>query len=141
MSSTFIHDLKNSAVAEVSNPPAGAVTSDVTTSATAVDCHLMEGPISLLIAAGATDFSSSDETYTFQLYESDTSGGTYTPVPGSTVNVTAANSVAVVTTAHRKKRYVKIYLTVGGTTPSIVYSGVVLGRKKLAGTGTGTTAT
>jgi hypothetical protein len=139
--STFLVDLKNTVVSGLSNPPAAAVTADVTTGSTAVDLLTAEGPVHVIIAAGATDFASLDETYAFQLYESDASGGTYTAISGATASVTAANTVAIISTGQRTKRYVKVYLDTGGTTPSIIYSSVVLAKKKITGTGAGSVTT
>lgn len=131
------HDLKDMAVFGLSNPPAAAVTADVTTGATAVDCQLMEGTLTAIVAAGATDFASTDEVYAFALYESAASGGTYTAISGATGSITAANTVLVIRTDKRSMRYVKLYLDVSGTTPSIIYSGTVMGRRKIVGSGDG----
>lgn len=135
---TTLVDLKNTTGGGVSNLPAAAITASTTTGATAVDCLLAEGPIHAVIANGATDFASLDETYTFSLYESDTSGGTYTAISGATTTVTAANQLKFISTGQRTKRYVKIYVTLAGTTPSLIHSGSVFFKLKVTGSGSGT---
>jgi len=137
MTTTLI-DLKNTTVAGVTNIPAAAVTGSVTTGATAVDLLTAEGPIHAVVSNGATDFAGLDETYTFAVYESDSSGGAYTAITGATGTVTAANQVLIISTGQRTKRYVKLYMTAVGASTSIVYSGIFLAKKKITGSGGGT---
>lgn len=88
---------------------------------------------SIVVAAGATDFASTDEVYTFTLTESDTSGGTYVAVSGISGTITVANTTLVVRVSELnivRKRFLKVVMTPTGTTPSIICSaGLLLGQK------------
>lgn len=138
---TLIVDFANQAQGDYSLRSAAADTS--TRTGGGVDLQLTDGTVHAVFAVGVTDFSSGDETYTFKLQESDTSGGTYTDITGATAAWTAAsgtdvqNSIKMVTSKIRSKRWVRAVVTIGGTTPSSFTSAFVFGQKKILG-GSGT---
>lgn len=139
MPATFLVDLKNAAVGDASIRPQAALTASA--NGGGVDFLNADGPVTLIATAGATDFASTDETYVLKLQESDTSGGTYTDISGATVSITAANTTKYVATQLRTKRWVRAVVTIGGTTPSILLTALVLARKKISGTGNGAQTT
>jgi hypothetical protein len=137
---THIVDFANQAVGDYSLRSAAADTA--TRTGGGVDLQLSDGPVHAVCAVGATDFASGDETYVFKLQESDTSGGTYSDISGATVSWTAVasdvqNTVKLITTKLRAKRWVRAVVTIGGTTPSAFTSAYVFGQKKVLG-GSGT---
>ena len=140
MSSTFFVDVANSVLTSSSIVPQVIASSGVT-SGSAVDLITAEGPVSLLLMTGATG----DATLTLdcKLQESDTSGGTYSDITGSSItqltgSTAADNTVQFVTTGKRTKRYVKAVLTLGGSgTISVAVAATVIARRKITGSGTG----
>lgn len=136
MPATFLVDLETAALGEVSLAPAAAIIAS--TNGTGVDLLDAEGPVHAVVVSGATDFTTTDETYSYKLQESDTSGGTYTDIPGATGSVTEANSVVFIGDGSlRTKRYVRVVATLAGTTPSTIVGAAVVARKKITGTGNG----
>jgi hypothetical protein len=80
-----------------------------------------------VICAGDIDLSDADETYALKVQECETSGGTFTDVSGATGAVTADNDVVEIPVERlgtTRKRYLRVVLDVGGTTPSIPCSAV-----------------
>jgi hypothetical protein len=77
-------------------------------------------PVAGVIYTTAFDHTTGDETYAFKLQESDDDAATdpYTDC-GASVSVTAVGVVAA--KGFIGKRYVRLALDVGGTTPSITY--------------------
>lgn len=75
-----------------------------------------------LIVAGDLDLASGNETYSFAVEESDTSGGTYTAITSATTTCTADNDVKVIRIdglgTGSRKRFLRIVATLAGTTPS-----------------------
>lgn len=132
---TTLVDFANQAQGDYSIRPQAALIAS--TNGGGVDLQLTDGPTHLVVAAGATDFTSLDETYSVKLQESDAAGGTYTDIPGASVAVTAPDTTKLLTTRYRSKRFVRAALTVGGTTPSILVTAYVFGQKKVLG-GSGT---
>lgn len=137
---THIVDFANQALGDYSLRSAAADTA--TRTGGGVDLQLTDGPVHGVFAVGATDFASGDESYVFKLQESDTSGGTYTDIAGATVSWLATagdvqNTVKIVTTKLRSKRWVRAVVTISGTTPSAFTSAYVFGQKKILG-GSGT---
>lgn len=136
MASTFLTDLKTGAFGDASIRPQAALTASA--NGGAIDCLTTDGPTSLIVTAGATDFASTDETYAFKLQESDDGSTNWTDIVGATVSITAANTTKMISTGYqRSKRYVRAVVTIGGTTPSILCTAVVIARKKVTGTGSG----
>jgi hypothetical protein len=81
----------------------------------------------LIVAAGAVDATTGDETQVVKLFECATSGGTYTDT-GISVTVTTANTVGVARIAGlgtSRLRYLKATLDVGGTSPSFAGTAVI----------------
>jgi len=74
-------------------------------------------PAAAVAQVSALDLTDTDETYTFTVEESD-DNVTFTPA-GPIVSVTATGALSV--PAFISKRYVRLKLDVGGTTPSITY--------------------
>jgi hypothetical protein len=138
---TYIGDFANQFQGDASIRPQAAYVS--TTNGTGIDMQLSDGPITLLVTIGVTDFSSGDETYTFKLQESDTSGGTYTDISGvpsvawTAVGGDVQNTTKLVLTKLRSKRWVRAVATLGGTTPSCLGTAVIVGMKKILGTSPG----
>ncbi len=102
-------------------------TADVTTGATAVDTLGYNDGMAV-VTVGDLDLASTDETYVLEVYECDTSGGTYVAT-GITLTPSADNDVKVARVANlntKRKRYLKIYLDVGGTTPSCPVAALML---------------
>jgi len=82
----------------------------------------------LVVQAGTIDLASTDETYVFEIEESDDGSTGWTDVAG-TVAVTANNQTVVLRLPElnvARKRYLRVVLNVSGTTPSILCSAVIL---------------
>lgn len=89
-------------------------------------------PMAAVVDVTAGDRANSDETYTFTLQESD-DDSTYTaagPSVAVTVSGTTFTTGAISVPGFVSKRYVRLALTITGTTPSITYSAhlVPIGR-------------
>ena len=142
MSATFMIDFENNALLGYSIVPGTTISTDTTTSGTAVDCQTTEGPIhGFFLTGNAGDASTLIQ---FKLQESDTSGGSYTDIADGVNTALAAsatandNQVIVISAAKRSKRYVKaVVVTSGGGTPSVPVAAFVMGRKKITGSGQG----
>lgn len=86
----------------------------------------------LVFQAGATDFTSTDETYAIKVQES-ADNSTFTDISGATGSVTAANDTVQIRldglNRGSAKRYIRAVITIGGTSPSCACSAVFeLGR-------------
>src|SRR5690242_258175 len=104
MSSSFLSDLKNSAITTPSVQPQLITTSTV--NGTGVDMQLTDGPDHAIISVGAVN-----GTYTTlqaQVTESDDNStfAAMTEAP-ATVNVMSANTTYVLSFWKRKKRYLR----------------------------------
>jgi len=80
-------------------------------------------PMAVVITVGvAADFTTTDETYQFQLETDDNAAMTSSTVIGD-VTVAAANLTAgdkvVIPLGHSNERYLQVLYTLGGTTPSV----------------------
>lgn len=80
-------------------------------------------PMALVVTVGvAADFTTTDETYQFQLETDDNAAMTSSTIIGD-VTVAAANLTAgdkvVIPLGHSNERYLQVVYTLGGTTPSI----------------------
>jgi hypothetical protein len=87
---------------------------------TGVDTQGYEDAV-LLVQAGDIDLASTDETYVFELEESD-DNSTFTDVTGFDVTITADNEVDKVRIPElnvARKRYLRVVCNVSGTTPSV----------------------
>ena len=74
----------------------------------------------IIVNAGDIDLASADETYVIELEESD-DNSTFTDVSGVSVTITADDTVGVARVSELnvvRKRYLRLVLNVGGTTPS-----------------------
>jgi hypothetical protein len=82
-----------------------------------------------VISAGDIDLANADETYAFKIQHGDASNGSdMADLAGATATVTADNDVKNIRIdglGTVVKRYVRVVLTVGGTTPSIPCSAVI----------------
>lgn len=105
-------------------------TADVT-SPTAVDTKGFNSALAV-ISAGAIDLTSTNETYAFALEESADGSTNWTAVSGATATVTASNQLKYIDVpgvGTTRKRYLRVTLDVGGTTPSIAVDvNIVLGN-------------
>jgi hypothetical protein len=87
-----------------------------------------------VIEAGTIDTGDGDETYAVKLQEGDASDGSdMADVTGTSLSITASNQLKTIGVVGLgtgvRKRYVRVSLTVGGTTPSIAIAALVnLGR-------------
>lgn len=131
---SFLVDLTSHQISQALTPGA-AVTAD--DNGTGVDFLNTEGPVHFQAAVGAIDTANSDETYALKLQESDASGSGYTDIPNASVTVTAGSLPYSLTTHLRRKRYVRAVIDVGGTTPSIIVGATFSAKKKISGTGNG----
>ena len=91
------------------------------------------GSGALVVAAGDTSFASSDETYVFNVEESDDGSTGWVAIPDATVSITAADTIGLVRleglNVGDRKRYFRASAVIGGTSPSIACSAVfALGR-------------
>lgn len=80
-----------------------------------------------VIQAGDIDLASTDETYAFKIGESD-DNSTFKDVTGLTTTVTTDNQTKLIRIeglGTSRKRYLRVSLDVGGTTPSIPCSAVI----------------
>lgn len=84
-----------------------------------------------VIAAGDIDLTTTDETYAFKIQDS-ADNSTFADVSGLTTTVTAddqVKNIRIEGLGTSIKRYIRVVLDVGGTSPSIPCSAVVeLGR-------------
>lgn len=110
--------------------PAAARTADA--NGTAVDTQGFDNGV-VVIAAGTIDTADTNETYAFNVEESDDGSTGWTAVTGATASVTASNQVRYIRLRElnvSRKRHLRVVLDVGGTTPSILCSaGILLGGK------------
>lgn len=102
-----------------------------TANGTGVDV-LAYNSLKLVVQAGATDFTDTDETYSFKIQES-ADNSTFSDISGAVGTVTAANQTVNIRldglNTGTRKRYVRAVVTIGGTTPSCACSAVFeLGR-------------
>jgi hypothetical protein len=87
-----------------------------------------------VIAAGAIDTTDTDETYAVKLQEgAEDDGSDMADVTGASVTITESNQIKTIGVnglgTGDRKRYMRLVLTVGGTTPSIALAGLFnLGR-------------
>lgn len=80
-------------------------------------------PMQANVSFSAADFTTGDETYTFTLEHSDSSGSGFTACSAavsSGVSATVA-AAAIAVGGFVAKRYVRLTMTAAGTTPSITY--------------------
>lgn len=83
----------------------------------------------IVIQAGDIDLTTGDETYAFTVEESDDNSAWSSAISGLTASVTADNQVKLIAVKNlntTRKRYIRVSLDVGGTTPSIPVSALVL---------------
>lgn len=82
-----------------------------------------------VVSAGDIDLANADETYAFKVQHGDQSDGSdMADLSSATTTVTADNQVKNIRIdglGTVVKRYVRVVLTVGGTTPSIPCSAVI----------------
>ena len=119
-----MRDIKNNLDGVSSIDPASIT---VTTNGSGVDLRDFDGAM-VVFQAGAADTGSGNETYTPSMEESDDNSSfsavAVSDLEGALVNMTA-NSVQRVG-YKGAKRYVRAVLTLGGTTPSIDASALVV---------------
>lgn len=86
------------------------------------------GSAVLTVSAGDIDTTSGNETYAFNVEESDDGSTGWAAISGASVAVTADNDVKLIRleglNTGSRKRYLRAVLDVGGTTPSIPCSAV-----------------
>lgn len=135
-----IDDLKNVSLLGVSIVPQTIATA-TTTEGTAVDCQLTDGAVHMVVATG--DNGDSTLVLNAKLQESADGSTSWTDVTGGAMaqvsGTSGADNLAVmVSTRYRTKRYVRVaVITAGAGTLSCKISAVIMGRKKITGSGTG----
>lgn len=128
MPSPVIHDLANGVLRLQAAAPAAITT---TTTSTAIDMLTSDGRCVLEINLGAV--TGTTPTYTLQITQCATSGGTYTNIPTNSLTATlnAANAnTYVLLSFDRDQRFIKIVETLGGTTPSYTRAVSILAALK-----------
>jgi hypothetical protein len=73
----------------------------------------------------ALDFTTTDETYSFKMQESD-DDSTYTDCSPAVSALTANVGSSILLPGRVQKRYVRYSLTIAGTSPSITYGPIFL---------------
>ena len=119
-----MRDIKNSLDGVSSIDPASYT---ATTNGSGVDLRDYDGAM-MIFQAGTVDIGNGDETYTPGVEESD-DNSSYSAVAASDMEGTLANMTAnsVQRIGYKgAKRYIRAVLTLGGTTPSINASAVVV---------------
>ena len=143
MALAVIADFANVVQGGLSISPEAAITASANGSG--IDMQLSDGPVHLIAQAGATDFTSGDETYSWKLQESADNSTNWTDLVSSngtsSVSTTAANTAVYLSINTRLKRYVRAVCTIAGTTPSIVPAAFVFANKKIVGSGSGNALT
>ncbi len=138
MGITFLGDLKNIATATPSIAPVAVTTG--TTDGTGVDCLTFEGPMSVICSSGA--WTGTYTTLQFTVTESDLLASGYGAMAEApaTIQVVPASSSAIITFWKRSKRYVRVSAVCTAGSNAVI-SAVVLGSKKVIGTGSGAQVT
>lgn len=89
----------------------------------------------MVVAVGDIDLASTDETYVVNLEESD-DNSTFAAVSGYSITITADNQVKELRIPNlntTRKRYLRAVLDVGGTTPSIPGTALIILGEPFAG--------
>lgn len=144
MSAVYFGDLGNTALMGQSLAVAARSTN---LAGTAVDMLLGDGNnTSLMLSVVSYDIASGNETYAFLIEESDDNSA-WTTALTNLANSTLTSKSAVggdlgtayieVAKFQRTKRYVRVSLTVGGTTPAWTGTAVFMERLKITGSGAG----
>ena len=139
MPATFIGDLKLQAIGEASIAPVTSPAATVT--GVAVDMQLSEGSINAMIVVGAAT-GASTATLAVKIQES-VDNSTWTDLKTlDTLTSTSATGAGIVGLTFggkllRNARYVRAVATVTGTPTTLPLSVVILGSKKIAGSGNG----
>ncbi len=111
----------------------GPATLSASTNGTVVDTMGFDN-LQTVIAAGTIDTGTGDETYAVKLQEgAESDGSDMADVVGASVTITESGQLKTIGVnglgTGRRKRYMRLVLTVGGTTPSIALAGLFnLGR-------------
>lgn len=95
----------------------------------AIDLSEYEGEIVVALDVSA---GSGDMTCAVKLTEADTSGGSYSDVTGGgfTTVTTTTSAQKISLNTDEMKKFVKLSITLGGTTPSFLVSGKIFAVKK-----------
>lgn len=102
--------------------------STATVTGQAVDLDRGDGACFAFLEVGAV--SGTTPTLDVKVQESDTSGGTYTDIPGAAfTQITAANKSQILD-FKRSKRFCRLLATIAGTTPSFALAGQLYGVRK-----------
>lgn len=107
--------------------PVATVTADGLGSA--IDLAEYEGELAIFVAVSA---GSGNMTCDINVHDSDTSGGSYTAVTGSAITqvTTTASIQKISLDSNQMKRFIKLNIDVGGTSPSFLISAVGAAVKK-----------
>lgn len=97
---------------------------------TGIDVQQLDGDLFLILDSAAG--TGTTPTLDIKLQSSDTSGGTYTDIPGATFTqvTTTASQQAITISKDEAHRWIRVVYTVGGSTPSFTFSVNAVGVKK-----------
>lgn len=126
--STWINDLKNNVVLANDGNTLVAAARTTTGNGAAVDLVESMGPCFGLLNLGAV--AGTAPTLDVKFQESDTSGGTFTDIPGAVFPQQNAQNKTLAVNFNRTKRFVRAVATIGGSTPSFTFAVVVFAMKK-----------
>ncbi len=126
--STWLNDLKNNAAFANDGSSLVPAVRTATANGAAVDLVSSDGPCFALMEYGAV--SGTSPASDVKVQESDTSGGTFTDIPGAVFpQVAAANKFQIIN-FKRTKRFCRLVIVIAGTTPSFASAGQIFGQKK-----------
>ena len=121
-------DFKNNLIDDAACSSIRPQVATSTVTGQAVDLDRANGACFAFLEVGA--ISGTSPTLDVKVQESDTSGGTYTDIPGAAFpQVTVANKSHIIN-FKRSKRFCRLLGTIAGTTPSFALAGQLYGVKK-----------
>lgn len=137
MSATFLIDMADTTLLGRSISSSSASTTSA--NGTSIDMQLSDGPIHALVDCSAS--SGTTPKCVVQLQHS-TDNSTWTNIPAEDVNQPAnvtltTSGLSILSTNQRLGRYVRATTTITGTSPSFTLSVIVIGRKRITGSGVG----
>lgn len=121
-------DFKNNIQDDAAGNSVRPQTATSTVTGQAVDLQNADGAGFAVLNVGAV--SGTTPTLDVKVQESETSGGTYTDIPGATFTQVVASNKSQLINFKRSKRFGRLLATIAGTTPSFALAGGVYGVKK-----------
>lgn len=139
---TFFGDLQHTAIIGQAIVPVAALTASA--NGAGVDMILGDANnFNFVVNVGLFDITSGNETYVITVTESD-DNVTFVPL-ATPVSITLSAGTSLGTglaqivsrLGMRSKRYLRAEIVIGGTTPSLLISGMFIERLKISGSGGG----